>query len=213
MRAEPRRFRSAPRVALVLALALGAASCKPLDDAMALVFGRTMRDQPSFDPYENPRPPADGSVPFAYGNLPEAAGGVNVGQPEPVDYDIPNFTQLELDAVAAGMVNTVAATPESLARGQVLFDRYCAVCHGPQGQSADAPMNKPEALPMMIAFNLAGPMSGTGMRSDGYIYGMIRVGRGLMPPYGHQISHFDRWHIVNYVRQLQVNAGSRVAAN
>ena len=37
---------------------------------------------------------------------------------------------------------------------------------------------------------------------------MIRLGRGLMPPYGHQISHFDRWHVVNYVRQLQRNAGS-----
>jgi mono/diheme cytochrome c family protein len=69
-------------------------------------------------------------------------------------------------------------------------------------------MNKPEALPMMIAFNLAGPMSGTGMRTDGYIYGMIRVGRGLMPPYGHQVAHFDRWNIVNYVRQLQRSAGT-----
>jgi hypothetical protein len=46
------------------------------------------------------------------------------------------------------------------------------------------------------------------MRTDGYIYGMIRVGRGLMPPYGHQVAHFDRWNIVNYVRQLQRNAGT-----
>jgi hypothetical protein len=29
-----------------------------------------------------------------------------------------------------------------------------------------------------------------------------------MPPYGHQIAHFDRWHIVNYVRQLQRTAGT-----
>jgi mono/diheme cytochrome c family protein len=47
--------------------------------------------------------------------------------------------------------------------------------------------------------------------SDAYIYAMIRVGRGLMPEYGSRISHFDRWHIVNYVRQLQVRAGSRAA--
>jgi mono/diheme cytochrome c family protein len=196
------------RLLLGAALLLGATACKPLDDANAMLFGRTMRNQPSFDPYENPRPPAEGSVPFAYGNLPPAPGALNVGHAEPVEYDLPNFTQLELDAVAAALVNPVASTPESLARGQELFERYCAVCHGPQGQSADAPMNKPEALPMMIAFNLAGPMSGTGMRSDGYIYGMIRVGRGIMPPYGHQVAHFDRWHIVNYVRQLQRTAGT-----
>lgn len=24
-----------------------------------------------------------------------------------------------------------------------------------------------------------------------------------MPAYGHQIGHYDRWHIVNYVRRLQ----------
>jgi hypothetical protein len=28
-----------------------------------------------------------------------------------------------------------------------------------------------------------------------------------MPPYGHRITHFDRWHIVNYVRELQREAG------
>ena len=53
----------------------------------------------------------------------------------------------------------------------------------------------------MAAFNLAlGRALGF---SDGYIYGMIRVGRGLMPAYGYRVTHFDRWHIVNYVRQLQ----------
>jgi mono/diheme cytochrome c family protein len=193
---------------VALLLALSASACKPMDDVMMLVFGRSMRNQRSFDPYENTRPPAEGSVPFAYGNLTPAAGSLNIGQAEPVGYDLPNFTQLELDAVAATLQNPVPASPESLARGQVLFDRFCAVCHGPQGQSAEAPMNRAEALPMMIAFNLAGPMSGTGMRTDGYIYGMIRVGRGLMPPYGHQVSHFDRWNIVNYVRQLQRTAGT-----
>jgi len=36
----------------------------------------------------------------------------------------------------------------------------------------------------------------------------MRVGRGLMPPYGHQISHFDRWNIVNYIRLLQRQSGN-----
>ena len=37
---------------------------------------------------------------------------------------------------------------------------------------------------------------------------MIRVGRGLMPEYGSRITHFDRWSIVNYVRELQSQAGN-----
>ena len=24
-----------------------------------------------------------------------------------------------------------------------------------------------------------------------------------MPAYGHQIGHYDRWHVVNYLRRLQ----------
>jgi mono/diheme cytochrome c family protein len=42
--------------------------------------------------------------------------------------------------------------------------------------------------------------------SDQYLYAMIRVGRGLMPEYGSRITHFDRWSVVNYVRQLQRQA-------
>ncbi len=38
--------------------------------------------------------------------------------------------------------------------------------------------------------------------TDGYIFGMIRNGRGLMPPYN-RIEEMDRWDIVNYVRTLQ----------
>jgi hypothetical protein len=35
------------------------------------------------------------------------------------------------------------------------------------------------------------------------MYGMIRVGRGLMPDYGYRVTEFDRWRIVNYIRTLQ----------
>jgi hypothetical protein len=39
-------------------------------------------------------------------------------------------------------------------------------------------------------------------RSDGYIYGIIRNGRGVMPSYN-RIEEADRWDVVNYVRTLQ----------
>ena len=38
--------------------------------------------------------------------------------------------------------------------------------------------------------------------TDGYIFGIIRNGRGLMPPYN-RIEEADRWDIVNYLRSLQ----------
>jgi hypothetical protein len=44
-------------------------------------------------------------------------------------------------------------------------------------------------------------------RSDGYIYGMLRNGRGLMPNYN-RIEEMDRWDVVNYVRALQAGTAA-----
>ncbi len=194
----------------VAALALSTlVGCKPLDDALVVVFGRSMRDQRSFDPYENPRPAPVGSVPFAAGNYPAADGEVNLGQPEGID--IPPFTQADLGApgvggpVIQGLVNpTDPASPASLARGEELYLRWCVVCHGPDGVGANAYIA--QLHPVLPAYNLSGPL--VAGYSDAYLYAMLRVGRGLMPEYGSRIAHFDRWHIVNYVRQLQRQAGN-----
>jgi mono/diheme cytochrome c family protein len=186
------------------------AGCKPLDDGMVLVFGRSMRDQRSFDPYENTQPPAPNTVPFAAGNYPASPGDVNIGQPEGVA--IPHFTQLDLGVPGVGgptiqgLVNpTDPADPASLQRGEELYLRYCVVCHGPDGVGTNAYIT-PDKHPMLPAFNLSGPQ--VAGYSDQYLYAMIRVGRGLMPEYGGRIAHFDRWHVVNYVRQLQAQAGN-----
>ena len=43
--------------------------------------------------------------------------------------------------------------------------------------------------------------------SDGYIYSIIRYGRGVMPRYGDKVyAPADRWAIVNHVRKLQAQA-------
>jgi mono/diheme cytochrome c family protein len=195
---------------VLCASAFGTVSaCKPLDDTMVLIFGRSMRDQRSFDPYENTRPAPENSVAFSAGNYPSAPGVVNVGQPEGVD--IPPFTQNDLGTPGVGgtaiqgMVNPFAANDaDALERGEELYLRFCVVCHGPDGVGANA--NIAALHPVLPAYNLSGPI--VAAYSDQYLYAMIRVGRGLMPEYGSRISHFDRWTIVNYVRQLQAQAGN-----
>lgn len=196
-----------PLAAVLALVALG--GCKPLDDGMVAIFGRSMRDQRSFDPYENTRPAPENSVAFAAGNWPAADGEVNLGQPEGVV--IPHFTQFDLGVpgvggpVIQGLVNpTDPTSPASLERGEELYLRFCVVCHGPDGVGANA--NIADKHPLLPAYNLSGAQ--VAGYSDAYIYAMIRVGRGLMPSYGARITHFDRWHVVNYVRQLQRSAGT-----
>ena len=186
--------------AIVATTASGA--CVPLDDFMGDVFGRSMRDQPSFDPYENVLLPPEGSVPFAAGNYPAGPYDVNVGQPEGSADLPPPFTaddMINREDILNAIVNPVPATAESLARGEELYERVCIVCHGPDGAGTTGYIF--EVHPAMAAYSLTADVALA--RSDGYIYGMIRVGRGLMPAYAHQIAHYDRWHVVNYVRQLQ----------
>lgn len=186
--------------------------CKPLDDALVMVFGRSMRDQRSFDPYEHPVGVPENSISFASGNYPAAPGEVNVGQPE--GSWIPPFTQANLgtpgvgDEIVQGLTNPMDPNDaESMARGEELYERFCSVCHGADGVGVNA--NIADKHPTLGAYNLSGPV--VAQYSDEYIYAMIRVGRGLMPQYGSRITHFDRWSVVNYVRQLQRAAGNTPA--
>jgi mono/diheme cytochrome c family protein len=204
-------FRARTLVAVLALTALG--GCKPLDDGMVLIFGRSMRSQRSFDPYENPRGAPENSVSFASGNYPTAFGVVNLGQPEGVD--VPRFTQLDLGTPGVGgpvvqsLVNPLDPNDAVvMARGEEMYNRFCIVCHGPDGVGANANIAaKHQMLPL---YDVSGAQ--VAGYSDAYIYAMIRVGRGLMPEYGSRITHFDRWTIVNYVRQLQVEAGNAPAA-
>ncbi|NNM03642.1 MAG: cytochrome c [Gemmatimonadetes bacterium] len=187
------------RLALA-SLILVSAGCTPLDDLLAGVFGRSMRDQASFDPYEDPLNAPDGSVPFASANLPARVGDVNVGQAEGLQDVPPPYTTMDVlneAEVVVSLENPVEATSESLDRGQELFLRFCAPCHGPAGDGVSGYMLLAGYPPYsMITERVSG-------FTDGHLYGMIRMGRGNMPAYGHRISHFDRWHVVNYVRVLQ----------
>ncbi len=94
-----------------------------------------------------------------------------------------------------------------IAYGQEMYTRHCFVCHGTEG-AGDGPVIGPDVFPMGMSL-ITGNAPG---RSDGYIYGIIRVGRGLMPAYGGRTTDAERWAIVNYVRRLQAAGGAAAPA-
>jgi mono/diheme cytochrome c family protein len=193
MPAMTRRY----RVLAAGALLLGSGACTPMDNALAAVpIFAFLRSAPSFDPYEHPLPAPPGSVPYS-----SPTGEI--------------MAPLEASEAA---LNAFAATPNgqnplspddaaALAHGQVMFERNCAVCHGTQG-AGNGPLAGPGKFPFVPSLVSGSALS----RADGYIYGIIRAGRGLMPSYGARISHMERWAIVNYVNQLQAQAGGGAAA-
>ena len=102
----------------------------------------------------------------------------------------------------AGLRNPTAASDSSLANGRKYFQINCAVCHGDRAMG-DGPATRYG----MPGINLTSDV--TKARADGYIFGMIRNGRGLMPPYN-RIEEMDRWDVVNYLRALQGVNGKTV---
>lgn len=102
----------------------------------------------------------------------------------------------------SGLVNPTPASAASLANGRMYFQINCAVCHGDRGMG-DGPATKYGMPGIAIASDA------TRGRSDGYIYGMIRNGRGLMPTYN-RIEELDRWDVVNYLRALQSGAAVEI---
>jgi mono/diheme cytochrome c family protein len=173
--------------------ALVSTGCTQIDNALASVpVFAFMRNSPSFDPYEHPLPPPPGAIPFRSPNgmvLPPLEG-----------------SEAALTAFAAGPWgrNPFAAEDAGvLALGQVMYERHCAVCHGVQARG-DGPMVGQGKFPLMPSLVTAPATD----RSDGYVYGVIRAGRGLMPAYGARMTHEERWAVVVYVNGLQDTAGA-----
>lgn len=100
----------------------------------------------------------------------------------------------EIDSMS-NIPNPTPVSATSLANGHKYFQINCAVCHGDKGMG-DGPATK-YGMPGMIL--TSDRVKGY---TDGYIFGMIRNGRGAMPPYN-RIEEMDRWDIVNYIRSLQ----------
>lgn len=184
-------MRSVRAAALALIVVAGGTGCTDIENALSkLPFLAFMRSSPAFDPYEAPRPAPAGSVPVRdpFGVAPHAQGN----------------TQAALTDLASRSTNRITAPDSaSLTAGRVYYDRFCVVCHGPQG-AGDGTILGAGRFP--FAPSLVTPL--VAGYSDAYVYAVVRQGRGLMPAYGPRMTETQRWQVVGYVRSLARSAGS-----
>ncbi len=173
---RPRTRHRLPRavMAVPLAVLLGVAGCD--DQVKYVAWFETMTEQPSVGTYqEAPLPAVEGTIPVAGW----------------VDYTI---------AVADTLLESpLAPTGDNLVRGAGLYQDFCMPCHGESGMG-DGPVVGPGRLPATPIMNLTSERAMD--LSDGYMWGIIGQGRGLMPAYD-RILPEDRWHIILHVRDLQ----------
>ena len=95
--------------------------------------------------------------------------------------------------------NPVSATPESIAAGRQLYQKFCRFCHGATGKG-DGSMAPEGSHPSNMTDDVweHGP-------SDGEIFAVIRDGIGPkfdMDGFKGKISDHDMWNLVNYIHSI-----------
>ncbi len=143
-----------------------------------------MHDQPKLNAFRSSTFFADGR-----GMQPAVAGTVARGHLPPA------FSKPE----EAGQIlaNPVALTKQVADRGHKVFNDHCAVCHGTVGDGVALLSRAYGAKPgnFMTAEMQKQP--------DGYIYGVLMLGKNAMPSYAADLDESDRWAVVHYIRILQ----------
>lgn len=174
------RFRPASLAAAVVAVMVFGA-CD--DQVKRVPIFKTMSWQSSVEAFE-----------------PDSALRIPVAGTMPID----GLRTYDLLAADAALSSPIAGTAAELARGAMLFGQFCSPCHGPAG-AGDGSVVGPNRIPDIPLLDLRTEL--TRSYSDGYLWGMITNGRGLMPSY-RRIPQRDRWYIVAHVRRLQADAAA-----
>ncbi len=121
----------------------------------------------------------------------------------------PSIERLDIVAADALVNPRDPADFKSVANGEKIYRVYCLPCHGATGMG-DGPVSMTGEVmgPFAGVFPLVGT---TTIRSDGYIYNVIRIGNGGAPgfrmPSYHRVPPVERWDLVNYVRYLDQKKG------
>lgn len=143
-------------------------------------WDKDMVDQPTAKPQETEAPAGPGSVPVE--------GGETLPAPTT------EAEMFEAKDAAVSVENPVAATPESVAEGEYLYQITCLVCHG-AGGLGDGPVGQ---LLSTAPVDLNDAY--TQDQADGQIFFTITRGRVTMPYYRDALSQEERWHVINYIR-------------
>lgn len=170
--------------------------------AMPLVMGgceeffTDFKQQPSVGTWQQVYPDSAGELVPSRGN---PQGSVPVTGTTVAAWQVSYTAGIpQLDSMS-GIGNPVAADERSLANGRKHYQINCSVCHGVAGD-AQTPLRQVNPVMGSVAPSL---VAGTALtRTDGYLWAIIRNGRGLMQPYN-RIPEMERWDVVNYIRGLQ----------
>ncbi len=165
--------------------------------------------------------PAEGVIPRGYAGIAEAAGPAERkaeleslrGENKvnaiavPVNGHVPfHYEDSEEERTRATeeiVDNPFPITAEGLAKGEELYNVFCAICHG----------EKANGLGYLVAEenpNVAYPVQPANLLLDDYLYSSngryyysIMYGKNVMGAYKDKLSYEERWQVIHWIRHLQ----------
>lgn len=104
------------------------------------------------------------------------------------------------DARRAGeeLVNPFStADRAALERGAVVYDRFCRICHGADGQGNGPVVSRGFPNPPTLL------RPSTQKMKDGQLFHILTYGQNYMASYAPVLSREDRWKVILHLRSLQ----------
>lgn len=118
------------------------------------------------------------------------------------------ITKDSLEYAAKTLKNPLDSTAAIIADGKILYETYCDHCHGQKGKgdgNVAQGVDKEDGSGKKSAYNGVANLTSDALKNitEGHIFHVITMGKGLMWAHGSQVSPEDRWKIAKYVKTLQ----------
>lgn len=130
--------------------------------------------------------------------------GCKATPPSKLETRVAYWTKQHVTVGGTHLLNPITATTENIADGKQLFDSYCMVCHGLDGQNTGVPFaaTMSPTVPSLASAEVQA-------YTDGQLHWIIQYGLypSGMPASNGEFGSEDMWAMVNYIRHLP-KAGS-----
>jgi len=85
--------------------------------------------------------------------------------------------------------NPVPKNEETVAKGQIIYNKHCVRCHGLSGGG--------DGTDQKVEYGLSTIMPEL---TDGALFWKLTVGAGKMPSVARELTETERWLVINYLR-------------
>ncbi|MFW6289468.1 MAG: c-type cytochrome [Mariniphaga sp.] len=110
-----------------------------------------------------------------------------------------HFEKTPEDELRAASLENPLAGEFNQEHALMLYNRYCLICHGPEGDGQGSLFTSGKYPIPPASFHSERATS----KTDGQLFHNIRAGFGVMGPHGPMMPVEDSWQLVNYIRHLQ----------